>query len=142
MTTLASTMLAMEATYLHVDKLKTKNDLDLILNAIHVGIIKEPRCDISAVQSIKWLWKPKFLADPSECEPDYGVPTSYAQLKIFVADKRIPDISQDEKTYLQHITGGTFKPNPENTDSVFFRKSKRRKVHPRRAMAHYSPYNP
>ena len=130
MTTLASTMLAMEASYLHVDKLKTKNDLDLILNAIHVGIIKEPRCDISAVQSIKWLWKPKFLADPSECEPDYGVPTSYAQLKIFVADKRIPDISQDEKTYLQHITGGTFKPNPENTDSVFFEKASGEKFTP------------
>ena len=130
MTTLASTMLAMEATYLHVDKLKTKNDLDLILNAIHVGIIKEPRCDINAVQSIKWLWKPKFIADPAECEPDFGIPTSYAELAVFVTEKRLKHVTNDAAAYLQHITGSTFRLNAEKTDSAFFQKTTGEKFSP------------
>jgi hypothetical protein len=130
MTTLASTMLAMEATYLHVDKLKTQNDLDLILNAIHVGIIKEPRCDINAVQSIKWLWKPKFIADPAECEPDYGIPTSYAELEIFVTEKRLKNVTNDAAAYLQHLTGNTFRLNTEKTDSIFFQKQTGEKFSP------------
>ena len=130
MTTLASTMLAMEATYLHVDKLKTINDLDLILNAIHVGIIKEPRCDINAVQAIKWLWKPKYIADPAECEPDYGIPTSFAELAVFVVDRRLKNVANDEAAYLQHLTGSTFRLNAEKTDSPFFQKQTGEKFSP------------
>ena len=117
---LASTMVALEGTYLHVDKLKTTNDLDRLLNAIHVAIIKEPRCDMTAVQSIKWLWQSVNIADPEECNPDFGVPITFAELQNFVTDKRIPNITQSAEAYLQELTGGMHRLDTAKTDSEFF----------------------
>lgn len=103
MTIIAPTMLTMKATYLHFDQVKTQNDQDLISNEIQVSIIKAPRCGIKAVQSIKWVWKPKFIADPAKCEPDYEIPIFFAELQVFYTDKRLQEINQIAEAYFPYL---------------------------------------